>query len=433
MPDSTVARLHAAARAALDPHPRIVLAVSGGLDSMVLLDAAAATCPDRIAAIATFDHGTGAHAREAVRHVRRAAQALGLRVHSARARGEPQGEEAWRDARLAFLRAVGRSLDAPIATAHTDDDQLETVVMRVLRGAGARGLAGLYAPSGVVRPLLGCSRAMLEAYARARGIRWVVDPSNESRAYFRNRVRHELLPALRRADPTFDAWVRSLSGRAAAWREDVERALEVLPARITRAGSLRVAATALRGYDRESLCVVWPALAARIGARPDRRGTWRLAEFTRTCARGSAPISGGWELVRSREELVLRRRRVHTGTPRALSGSVELGCFRFREAGIAPPGVVPDDPWWAALPASERVVVRAWRPGDRMRAAGASAPRRVKRFLSDAGIDGPERVGWPVIEAAGEVVWIPGVRRSDAATVRSGRPAVVYHCERLDR
>ena len=433
MPDPIVAEVHDAVRTALEPHARVVLAISGGLDSMVLLEVAVATCAGRIAAVATFDHGTGTHAREAVRHVRREARRLGLPVHSARARGTLRGEDAWRNARWAFLRAVSRSLDAPIATAHTDDDHIETVVMRILRGAGARGLAGLLAPSGIVRPLLGCSRATIEACASARGVRWVVDPSNESGAHFRNRVRHDLLPAFRRADPSFDTWIRSLSRRAAVWRDDVERALESVPARITRAGTLRVAATALEGYDRESLCVIWPALAARVGVRPDRRGTRRLAEFTMTRARGSAPMSGGWELVRSREELVLRPRGADAGTPRALRGSVELGHFRFRAAGMAPSSVVPDDPWWALLPASERMVVRAWRAGDRMRAAGATAPRRVKRFLSDAGIAGPERLGWPVIEAAGEVVWIPGVRRSDAATVRSGRPVVVYHCERLDR
>ena len=413
---------------------RAVLAVSGGLDSMVLLDAAAATSRDRIAAVASFDHGTGAHARQAIRHVRRHARALGLSVRIGRATIRLEGEEALRNARWSFLRSVSRQVDARVATAHTDDDQIETIVMRILRGAGARGLAGLYAGDpDVVRPLLGFSRASLEAYARARGVRWVVDPSNESPAFFRNRVRRELLPALRAADRSFDDAMRSLARRAAAWRADVERALESVPARITRAGSLRVAITALQGYDRESLAVIWPALAARVGARLDRRGTRRLAEFTMTCPRGSAPLAGGWEVVRSREDLVLRRRDDSGGTPVALSGAVDLGRFRFRPEAMEVPDGRPDDPWWAVLPAGERMIVRSWRAGDRMRAAGAKAPRRVKRFLSDAGIAGPERAGWPVIEAAGEVVWIPGVRRSDAATVRSGRPVVVYHCERLDR
>jgi tRNA(Ile)-lysidine synthase len=102
--------------------------------------------------------------------------------------------------------------------------------------------------------------------------------------------------------------------------------------------------------------------------------------------------------------------------------------WRFRRVGQSP----PNDVWTAALPADCRLTMRQWRAGDRMRAAGASAARRVKRFFSDAGIAGPDRVGWPVVLADGEIVWIPGVRRSDAATDRSGRPVLRYRCERND-
>ena len=87
----------------------------------------------------------------------------------------------------------------------------------------------------------------------------------------------------------------------------------------------------------------------------------------------------------------------------------------------------------AALPTAQPLVVRSWREGDRMHGAGDAGPRRVKRFLRDAGLVGPEREGWPVVVCGEEVVWIPGVRRSDAATVRSGRPEAVYVCERIER
>jgi tRNA(Ile)-lysidine synthetase-like protein len=82
------------------------------------------------------------------------------------------------------------------------------------------------------------------------------------------------------------------------------------------------------------------------------------------------------------------------------------------------------------LPVDATLTVRGWRPGDRMRVAGANAARRVKRFFADARIAGPDRAGWPVVLAGDEIVWIPGVRRSDAATVRSGRPGLRYTCER---
>jgi tRNA(Ile)-lysidine synthase len=88
--------------------------------------------------------------------------------------------------------------------------------------------------------------------------------------------------------------------------------------------------------------------------------------------------------------------------------------------------------WGATLPGDLPLSVRPWRPGDRMRAAGSGAARRVKRFLSDAHVVGPDRTAWPVVLAGDEIVWIPGIRRSDAATDRSGRPGVPYVCERND-
>ena len=80
-----------------------------------------------------------------------------------------------------------------------------------------------------------------------------------------------------------------------------------------------------------------------------------------------------------------------------------------------------------------RLVVRSWQPGDAMTCPDALTPRKVKHFLSDAGVTGHERTAWPVVLAGDQVVWIPGVRRSDAATVRSGRPGLPFVCEYYNR
>jgi tRNA(Ile)-lysidine synthase len=90
------------------------------------------------------------------------------------------------------------------------------------------------------------------------------------------------------------------------------------------------------------------------------------------------------------------------------------------------------DAWTAELPAHGRLSIREWRPGDRMRLDEGGAARRVKRFLADARVPGPDRAGWPVVLLDSEIVWIPGVRRSRAAADRSGRPTVRYICERFD-
>lgn len=431
--------LAAARRAALDADAPLLLAVSGGLDSMVLLHAMAAVARTRIAAVATFDHGTGPAATAAAAHVAREAAALGLAVVTGRSEeldvdGARGREAAWRRARHAFLRSTAAKLGARVVTAHTEDDQVETVLMRVLRGSGARGLAALYARSDLVRPFVGLRRAALAAYAQPNGIRWLEDPSNASMAHLRNRLRHQILPALREADPSIDEALLHVARRAAAWRAKVDAYVDrEVPVRVSR-GSLAMRRAELAGYDEDSLSVLWPALAGRLGLALDRRGTHRLASFTTSERRaGSMQLSGGWQVEASPDQLVLRR-SPHDAQPDAAlppQGSLEWGRFRFRAREH---GGSARDAWAASLPADSRLTVRSWAEGDRLAPAAGHQRRRVKRYLTEAGVRGLDRRGWPVVVADDDVVvWIPGVRRSDAATARSGRPVRSYVCERIDR
>ncbi len=292
----------------------VVLAISGGADSMALLVAAGAVAPDRVAAVATFDHGTGVVARRAAAYVARTARRLGLPVEIGTPVGPlPRRESAWRDARWAFLRAVAsvRGPAVRVATAHTRDDQLETVVLRLLRHAGARGLAGLYADTGVVRPLVDVPGSATAAYLRARAIPWIEDPSNLSRAHLRNRIRLDLLPLLRRVRPGLDAELLQAARGAAEWRTAFERIVDdAHPVQLGETGALgSVAAPDLAGYDPKTLAVLWPVLAARAGVMLDRRGTSRLTQFTTTGRVGGViQLSGGIEVVRTRFSFVFRRR-----------------------------------------------------------------------------------------------------------------------------
>lgn len=429
----------AARRAALDADAPLLLAVSGGLDSMVLLHAMAASAHARVAAVATFDHGTGMSASLAAAHVAREAAMLGFPVVMGRSEpGEPASagrEASWRRARYAFLRSAAAPLGARVVTAHSEDDQVETVLMRVLRGSGARGLAGLYASSDLVRPFIGLRRAVLAAHAQAAGIRWCEDPSNASTAHLRNRVRRDLLPALRRADPAIDDVLLTVARRAAKWRVELDGYVGThLVVRVAN-GTLEVTRSELSDHDEDSLAVLWAAIAGRIGLALDRRGTRRLASFTNSdCRTGSVPLSGGWRVDAFDDRFVLRRsvRAEADAAALPVEGSLEWGGFRFRKAsrGVAMP---ERGPWVATLPAASRLTVRSWSDGDRLAPAGGHTRRRVKRYLTEAGVRGLDRRGWPVVMADDDVVWIPGVRRSDAATERSGRPVRSYACERIDR
>jgi len=410
---------------------RAVLAVSGGRDSMSLMHAAAAGARGSIACIASFDHATGAHSARAAALVTRVAGELGLRMITARASTVGHTEAEWRTQRWSFLRRVALEHGAQVATAHTRDDQIETVLMRVMRGAGARGLAGLEAGSesdhAVLRPLLARSRANVAAYAARARIEWVDDPSNARADHLRNRVRHDLLPALTRARPSLPNELLSIGTRAAALRAEVERFVDRELDLELRGGSILIARESMLRYDAEGLALLWPAVAARVGATLDRRGTERLIAFTTEERRGARmQLSGGFETVSHRGVLIVRRMsaRVPSGTL-GLSAGVQVGGFRFdaRDEDVV-------SLWSAKLPVGRALTVRTWRPGDRMVPAGGDA-RRVKGLLRDAGIDAASRGSWPVVLAGDEIVWVPGVRRSSAASVPSGRPVVTYHCERL--
>ena len=432
--------LSAARRAARTADRPLLLAVSGGLDSMALLSAMAAVARPHIAAVATFDHGTGTAATKAARHVCETAAAAGLPVVIGRIDAEmvvSEGREAaWRAARHRFLSEAAARLGARIVTAHTEDDQIETVLMRIMRGSGARGLAGLYTEGPILRPFLGLRRAVLEAYMLAAGVAWVDDPSNVTTEFLRNRARRDLLPALRRTDPSIDAGILAVARRADALRRDVETFVSrILRPQTLANGRLVVASGELTGYDRDSLAVLWAALAGRAGLALDRRGTQRIAAFTSSHPRsGSIPLAGGWRLEASRDAYILQKLLATSPLPAVRlpergGGSLNWGRFRFRISNAA----VPSSLWTASIAGPAGGMVRSWSAGDRLEPAAGQPRRRVTRYLSDVGVRGADRAGWPVVVVGDDVVWIPGVRRSDAATDRSGRPVRHYVCERIDR
>ena len=437
--------LHAARRLTSETDAPLLLAVSGGIDSMALLHAMLAVAPERIAAVATFDHRSGPAATRAARHVARVARGAGLCVETGRFDSgsaiRDGREAAWREARYRFLRTRAERLGARVVTAHTRDDQVETVLMRALRGSGARGLAGLYAPTDVLRPLLDVRREDIAAYAAAVRLEWIEDPGNASPEFTRNRLRHDILPALRRAEPAFDATMLEVAQRAATWRADVDRFVcEHVQPVLRCDGAVVVARTSLTGHDRQSLAMLWGSLAARTGLSLDHRGTRRIAAFTsREPCGGTIPLAGGWCLEATHDAYILRRtppisRRSPAGLPRDGSGWLEWGAFRFRlEPSPATAGSGVASVWTAAIRTDVAGVVRAWGAGDRLEPASGQPRRRVTRYFSDVGVHGSDRAGWPVVLAGENVVWIPGVRRSDAATDRSGWPVRHYICERIDR
>ena len=317
---------------------------------MVLLDACLALRRDAVAAVATFDHGTGPSASAAVALVERTCLELGVPVVSGRmaagggrmAAGGGQvpvgggqvavgggrtadgvqrtaysfpspsirpTEASWRADRWRFLRAVAEEHHATIVTAHTLDDQAETVAMRILRGASARGLAAMAVRAkGIARPLIGVPREVVAVYAAERHLRFLEDPSNTNRGHLRNRLRADLLRAAAVARPGFVAELCEIGDRAAAWRRELAEVVDALE--VQQVGqSLVVAATAFEGIGAAGRAILWPELVGRLGLTMDRRGVARAAQWSLTARAGQKiPLSGGASIERTARTFVIRSR-----------------------------------------------------------------------------------------------------------------------------
>ena len=227
---------------AIPPDAELLLAVSGGPDSIAMLHGAVAAVASgerrwRIA-VAHLDHGLREESRDDARFVADLTASLGLEHHGDRvavgalARAEHRSlEDAGRHARYRFLEAVAAP-GALIATAHTLDDLAETVLLNLLRGSGLAGAAGIPGRRGrIVRPFLAERRSALRALLDAAGFQYRLDPTNDDPAHLRNRVRAQVLPLLEELRPGAVDRI----GRFARLADDDDRLLDVLAgAELTR-------------------------------------------------------------------------------------------------------------------------------------------------------------------------------------------------------
>src|SRR5208283_933594 len=278
------AALAAALTEHVAPGARLAVALSGGIDSMVLLDAAAARAAQHgiLLSAVHVNHGLSPNAERWAQFCGRQCALRGValvthRLSLKRRRGESL-EALARSARYDCL--LGSDVDV-VALAHHADDQAETLLLQLLRGAGAHGLSAMarYRPGrpAVLRPLLGLTRATLAAYAAARGLVWIDDESNAERRHARNFLRHEVAPLLAARFPGYPATL----ARAARHQAEVAELADALAA-IDAAGVLDA-----NGLDRERLAALPAARARNVlraflrakGLRPPSEA--RLAEMLR--------------------------------------------------------------------------------------------------------------------------------------------------------
>jgi tRNA(Ile)-lysidine synthase len=362
------------------------LACSGGADSMALTDAAIAVAGRENVVLLHIDHGIHEASAQVAGEVVAWAKAQGIAAVSRRIEvaRDASIEAAAREARYRAFEQLREELGlSHILLAHTARDQAETVLMRVLRGTGPAGLAGIAPVRDVyVRPLLELSRAAIEDYVRARSLPTWIDPMNSDPAFTRVRIREHVLPLLRAENPALDDALRRLASAAAEWRDAIDALAEPF---------------ATLPIDCEDLATQLPAIRKRaVALALERAGMgYEATHLDAIDALVIAPSAGersidlpGGTIVRSYERLQLGS----DPTPVLTSTSQNS---------------VGSDP---------NYVVRGWEPGDRMK------PARLKgrsRKLSDLFIDAKVP---RAIRAASRVV----IRRADASIIYAEHLGISY-------
>jgi tRNA(Ile)-lysidine synthase len=422
----------------------VLVAVSGGADSVALLYILAQLAPAwRLGlSILHVDHQLRPDSWRDGEFVARIAARVGVPAEVATVVVTPGGslEASARIARYRALEAhASRQGAHRIAVAHTADDQAETVLMRLLEGAGARGLAGIPPVRGrVIRPLIAETRASLRAFLTELGVEWIEDPSNQDRRLLRNRIRHELLPLLAASyNPAIvQALARTgrLVGAAASALERVA-SIELDRLGTMVADELVLPLGELEALPREVAAEVLRLGAARVGGPVPLRA-WAHRGLGRVLSHPAPrrPFSVGGVMVEvsvGRIRLATRPAQVLAAREIPVPGTVDLPeAGLVLESTLIVEGECPisADAHHAVFDAdalASPLIVRGRRPGDRLRPFGAPGTRRVKTLLLQAGLPRWERERVPLVQAGGELLWVGGIRRSDAAPVTSATRRVL--------
>ena len=442
---------------------RILVAVSGGPDSVSLLyllhDLRQEL--DLHLEVAHLQHGIrGEESKEDARFVDLLAKKLGLVLHlreidlpallSRAGKGNLEGLARAERYRY-FAEIAQRQTLNKIATGHTEDDQAETMLMWLLRGAGRKGLGGMspaYSFNGpdvesnkrpqIIRPLLEISKAEILDYLHERQIDYRVDATNRDTKLLRNWIRLELLPQLR---DRIDSGIAARLAAQAAMLRDEQAVLEQL------ANAELAKCQQKDALDRVELLQRPPALQ-RLILRiwlEQNRGNLRGIDFAHIeslrrlamtgPAQGRFALPGGWELRRQYNSLYLAKTQRGV-KPICYSRTLTLGeTLQIPEADVEVVSTIISGPVSSPVAdmteacfdceaLTQPLVVRNFRRGDRFEPLGMSGHKKVKDLFIDRKVVLPERAIAPLLVAGDEIVWIPGHGRSRTALMTPQSRAV---------
>jgi tRNA(Ile)-lysidine synthetase-like protein len=408
------------------PAGRALVAVSGGPDSLALLDLLVATRAEHglELIVAHADHGIHPDSAKVALQVQEVARGYDLpcvvgHLHLTMERAHTTETRA-RTARHRWLRQMALREDAAVIfLAHHADDQAETVFLRELKGSGVAGLRGMELRRGLlVRPLLAVPRALLRDHLVSRGLTAWEDPANVDHRHLRSWVRGAILPQLRERVPAVDRHLRRTARDAErnsdAWSA-VLRGWSDLEFRDDATGPSVSAAAVARAESALAQAIV-RSLGRLAGGVVGPRAARRAIELAIGGVSGKyAQLGAGWVAELSFGRLVVRPEwPAGALAPIALdggSGSAIWGGWKVTWRREPAPSVQVRGGFtgWF-LP--DILAVRPWRRGDRISPLGGTGRRLAVRCFQDARVPAGRRARWPLIDAGGRLIWIPGVCRS---------------------
>ncbi|HEY8467230.1 MAG TPA: tRNA lysidine(34) synthetase TilS [Solirubrobacterales bacterium] len=431
----------------IDPDSEGVVMISGGPDSVCALAGITALVgPENVHAL-HVNYGLRDTSARDERICRDVCARLRIDLHVERARREDLGsgnlQAAARELRYdAAERLRARTASKWIATGHTRSDLAETVLYRLAVSPGSRALLGLAPRAGrVVRPLLGLTRAEVRRLAEDAGLPFADDPTNLDLRFARNRIRAEVLPALREISEHAERNIAETRAELAEEQALLERvALEALEAAGAAAGATEVPAAAVVAWDPATRRLALRALAERAAGRLVPLGRARAAEIARLAAHpegGEIQLPGGVSAIceAGMVRFVTEHELDAAPEPVALTvpGRCRLAEWEVR-AELHPAPVRPAGPGLATLDAAAlgaHLEVRTWRAGDRMRPLGMSGTKSLQDLFTDRGIPRSERHRIPVVVSGGRIAWVAGVAVGEEFRIREDtRTAVVLTVSR---
>jgi len=436
---------HARRQNALRPGQRVVVAVSGGLDSTVLLHLMRFGVTDLGLDLraAHFDHAMRPESRADAQWVAGLCGAWGVKLRTERATVPPQSEAQARDLRYTFLASVVAQWEVDwVLTAHHANDQAETVLFRAVRGAGLRGLAGI--PSSrdgwLHRPLLPFWVAEIEEYADAHGLSWRDDATNRDLEIRRNVLRHTVLPLLEhQVAPGATRSLARLAEHAGRLGETVTGLAAVALASVTRhrePGRLVLDGPRVSAIPEAARAELLRAATEMLGVTLSGSGTRLALEVSGpSLPTGGRDLGGGLHLSRQYEDLVVELvGLVHGSCPVCLpaagvgEGNLEVGgrpmTARWSptvDRGHGEPR--PTEAFFVRSQLDFPLSIREWRPGDRIQLE--SGTKKLKKVFQEARLPRWRRSRQPLlVDASERVLWVPGLSRSSSARPRPSQPGL---------